>query len=160
MMSPDPARWTQFERACAHAVGGGIIAAALIDREANVVALAGTLADTDVRAIVGVLSESLKGDELARVLFAGGRFEFALDQQTVCVRVAARCVFVAVVISDASVATDRRAESLHLETERIVRELFGDELSPPRGPGSGGSASGPAELPLLELGVTPGVKRN
>ena len=114
----------------------------------------------DVRAIVGVLSQSLKGDELARVVFAGASFEFALDQQTVSIRVAARCVFVVVVISDASVATELRAESLHLETERIVRELFGDERSPPRGPDSGGSASGPAELPLLELGVTPGVKPN
>ena len=160
MMSPDPRRWTQFDHACAHAVGGGITAAALIDRDAKVVALAGTLADTDVRAIVGVLSQSLKGDELARVVFAGASFEFALDQQTVSIRVAARCVFVVVVISDASVATELRAESLHLETERIVRELFGDERSPPRGPDSGGSASGPAELPLLELGVTPGVKPN
>ena len=54
---------TRFQLACAHAVGGGITAAALIDRDANVVALAGTRADTDLRAIVGVLSESLKGDE-------------------------------------------------------------------------------------------------
>ncbi len=147
----------EFEVACAHAVGDGVTAAALIDREGNAVAIAGALTATDLRAIACLVSQSLKGDDLASSLFAGENFQFAFDQQTVSIRVAARCVFVAVVIAAETPATHARAAALHRETERIVRAMAGDALGPPLGSGSGGA--GPAELPAIELGVTPGVRR-
>lgn len=143
-----------LERVCASAVGEGVSAAALMGRDGQPVAVAGTLSATDLHALAGLVTQSLKGDALASSLFAGESFDVTLDHRMASIRVAARCVFVVVISRAMTPSALARAAELHFQTEQIVG---GIPFAPPSGSSGAGSA-GPAALPVIELGVTPGVK--
>lgn len=147
-----------FAAAVARAVDDVVEAAALLDRDGNVVAAAGALTDDDLRAIAGVLTHSLKGEALATRLLDGELYWFDLDDRAVSVGVAGQCVFVVTVFSQASESARARATRLNQQIGAIARALQADVVDVPPPRDSGGTPSGPAQLPVIELGVTVGRK--
>jgi len=92
-------------------------------------------------------------DVLARML-DGELVESALDVRVIRIGIAARCVFV-VVAPSPQLRGQGASESFRFEVERLISDARRD-FSGARSPrvGSGGSSSGPAELCVVEWGVT------
>src|SRR4051794_7831217 len=74
-----------FSSAVQRAVDSGLAAAAILDRDGNAIAVAGALADDEVRPIAGVVTHCLKGEDLATRMFAGEMVSFPLDDRDVSV---------------------------------------------------------------------------
>ena len=88
-------------------------------------------------------------------MLAGEMMTSSLDDREVSIGIAARCVFVVAVLGRDPAAA-RVVDQLRCDVEQMVREAraeFTDSRPRPTG-GSGGSSSGPAELPVIEIGVT------
>lgn len=136
----------------------GALAALVLDRDGRVVARAGELTDEDVLAIRGVAVVGLRGASLVHKLLDGDHHVFPLDAREAAVAVAARCVFVVVVyLRDTRGAAQVALVRLQQLAAGEVQRLIG--TPPPTGPADGGAASGPAQLQLVELGVSPGLDR-
>jgi hypothetical protein len=129
----------------------GLVAAALVDRNGATVGLAGAIAADEAMPLAALVMYRLKSDDLAPRLFAGEIVSLALDDRDVAVGVAKRQLFVVAVVRDSS------ADQLELVRElrdRVAR-MLADIADVPSWRGDvGGSGSGPAELPLIEYGVT------
>jgi len=135
----------------------GVEGTAIFDRDGRVVA-SEILSDVDLVALKGVVTRGLRGAQLVSRLLRGEQFTFPLDDREVSILVAARCVFVVAVYKPElrSTASDVLA-TMRDEAAAIVRSIVGTSATGPP-PGGGGESSGPAELALAELGITPGIK--
>jgi hypothetical protein len=146
-----------FSPVLQRAVEKGLVAAALVDREGNTVGLAGAIAEEEARPLVALVMHRLKSDDLSARLFAGEIVSLRLDGRGMAVGVAKRQLFLVAILG-----------AMIPETLELVRELRDEVESmlpdrdvgapPPWSGGAGGSGQGPAELPLIELGIT--VSRN
>lgn len=90
-------------------------------------------------------------------MFGEEMLSATLNDREVRIGIAARCMlFVVVLPSDPAAMSLIAIDELRSDIERIVRDAKADALKPklPPLPGSGGSSSGPAELPLIEVGMT------
>jgi hypothetical protein len=135
------------------AVADGLAAAAVANRFGQTLALAGALDSDEVRPIAGLVTHRLKSEGIGRRLFAGQMVEFSLDERNVSIGIAAQFVFVVVVFAEVTEASRERARTLRREVEQV---LAGTDLvgAPPWARGGGGSSSGPAVLPVIEIGLT------
>jgi hypothetical protein len=67
--------------------------------------------------------------------------------------VAKRQLFVVAILGASTPATLARVRELRDDVERMLADATA-EVAPPWTGGTGGSGSGPAELPLVEFGLT------
>jgi hypothetical protein len=105
-------------------------------------------------------SRCTKSANLASRLFAGEVLTLELDDRHVAVGVAKRQLFVVAILAQPSPALDDVVDELRRAIEGYLADAAGElELPPPTWGGSGGSGSGPAELPVIELGITAGRTR-
>ena len=144
-----------FYIAVDRAVRSGLAAAAILDVDGEPFALAGALDNDEARAIAAVVTRRLRAPDMLARMLAGEMLTTALDDREVAIGIASRCVFVVVILGgDAELSCAATAELRDEVEQMISRERAEFRSSPLREPGSGGSSSGPAELPLVELGVT------
>ena len=132
----------------ASAIDEALVGAALVTRSGRVVARAGAIDEDEAAPLVAVVMYRLKRDDLAARLFAGEVLTLALDGRDVALAVARRQLFVVAVLA---AATPDAVESLR---SRVAAALAEADTPIPSSGGAGGSGSGPAELPLVEYGVT------
>jgi hypothetical protein len=131
------------------AVESGLLAAALVDRNGKTVDLAGEITEDEAMPLAALVMYRLKSDDLADRLFAGEVISLALDDRDVAVAIARRQLFVVAILGTAAqLATVEELRDV------VARSLTSEPPNAPRGTGSGGSGSGPAELPVIELGIT------
>ena len=117
---------------------------------------AGAIGDGEARPLAATVIHRLKGADIAACLLAGEIVSYLLDGRQVAVGIAKRRLFVIGVLPGP--ICDRFAE-LRDEIETMLTDLQDDGAPWPWGGGSGGSGGGPAELPLVELGITVGRER-
>ncbi len=142
-----------FSGLLAGAVRDGLVAAALVDRDGTAVGLAGAITEEEAMPLAALVMYRLKSDDLASRLFTGEIVSLTLDDRDVAVGVAKRQLFVVAVLGAATTAMLGVVEQLRDDVERALptNEV---EVPLPWTAGSGGSGSGPAELPLIEYGIT------
>lgn len=134
----------------------GLHAAAVFDVDGKLLTTVGALDNDELRAIGTVLTGRMReGDLLARML-EGELITSSLDDREIEIGIVANCVFVVVVPGPYAEASRIAGDALRSDIARVIGEAradtSGSRSSPP--PGSGGSSSGPAELPVIEWGVT------
>lgn len=142
------------------AVQTGLAGAAILDRDGTVVARAGSIADDTLDATARLLvrtgSDALAPD-LADRLTKGEVAGLTIDNTAVFVSVAGMCVFVIGVPHAGASHPQDDVYLLHRTVDDMLAGMLGrvdtSLGSPP------GAPSGPANLPVVELGVTPGVRR-
>jgi hypothetical protein len=137
----DPHFTTLLERAIRDGLGG----VALVARNGNVVALAGSIDEDEAMPLAALVMHRLEAPDLAARLFAGELLTLALDERDVAVAVAKRQLFVVAVVASSTPDTLRCVRELHASVERMLADAM---VAPLPGGGSGSSGSGPAELPL------------
>jgi hypothetical protein len=132
------------------AVDDGLEAAAVFDVDGKALAVAGALDTIERRAITAVISNFMRSaDPLTRML-AGDWIEVELHERMTSIGIAARCVFVVVVPQ-----LQLPADNFRSHVERMIGDARADFSGYRAGPvGSGGSSSGPAELPVVEWTIT------
>ena len=137
------------------AVEEGLCAAALVDKNGNTVELAGDIAEEIAMPLVALVLYRLKSSDLADRLFDGEVVSVALDDRHAVVAVAKRQLFVIALLDEATPALLSRVAELRDDVTKILAEASEHEREPWRGGGGGGdSGPDPAELALIELGVT------
>jgi hypothetical protein len=92
---------TMLERS----VGDGVDGAALVERDGNVVAVVGTLAEEEAMPLAALVMYRLKSGDLASRMFAGEILSLSLDDRDVAVGVAKRQLFVVAVLGASTPAT-------------------------------------------------------
>src|SRR3954469_11917801 len=141
-----------FSVAVQRAVDDGLDAAAILDEEGKPFAVAGGLDDDEVCAIAAVVTRRLRIPDLLNRVLKGEMVTSSLDDREVSIGIAARCVFIVVVLCGDPERSRRLVDDLRRDVEQIIRVERSRSFVPR--PPSGGSSSGPAELPVIELGVT------
>jgi hypothetical protein len=138
------------------AVDRGLAAAAVLDVDGKPFAVAGALDDDEARAVVAFLATGrLRSPDLLDRMLEGEMVTSSLDDREVSIGIAGRCVFVVVVLAP-DLDLSRAVDGLRVEVEQMISSLRASFSGsrPPGAPSSGGSSSGPAELQLIEFGVT------
>ena len=144
-----------FESLVRAAVADGLAAAAVLDVDGKTLAVNGAVDDHEVRAIAAAISRCMEDPELLRRMLDGELVESALDERAIGIGIAARCVFVVVVTNHPLQAFRAASDKLHARVERKISEARADfSGSHPPHVGSDGSSSGPAQLPVVEWGIT------
>lgn len=137
------------------AVDRGLAAAAVLDVDGKRFAVAGALDDDEAWAVAALVTGRLRSPDLLGRMLDGRMVTSSLDDREVSIGIAGRCVFVvAVLVPDLDLS--RAVDGLRVEVEQMIssaRASFSGSR-PPGAPSSGGSSSGPAELQLIEFGVT------
>ena len=141
-----------FDSLLTRAIADGLDGVALVDRNGNAVATAGSLSDEVAMPLVALVLYRLKSDDLADRLFAGEVVVVPLDDREVAVAIARRQLFIVATKDPRLPDFEERVAALR---DAVARELA-DNAAPvsPWTGGAGGSGSGPAELPVVELGIT------
>jgi hypothetical protein len=155
LASPDFAA-TAFALAVWLAVQGGLNAVAILDAKGNPLAVAGALNKDEARAIATHALRQARTTSLRDRMLRGELVAASLGENQAHIGIAARCVFFVVVSprDPATISLDTVNE-LRSNIEAIVQHArFGVAKSHRPPTGSGGSSSGPAELPVVEVGVT------
>jgi hypothetical protein len=137
------------------AVADGLEAAAVLDVNGRILAVTGALDGVEARAIAAVITNCMRSPDVLTRMLDGELVESALDVRVIRIGIAARCVFVVVVPSPQLRGPQGASENFRFEVERLISDARRD-FSGTRSPrvGSGGSSSGPAELSVVEWGVT------
>src|SRR5689334_4185185 len=104
--------------------------------------------------LVAFVMYRLKSADLAARLFDGEILALSLDNRDVAVGVAKRQLFVVAVLGATTPATLERVRDLREEVERTLAHASGGDMAPLGSSGTGGGGAGPAELPVVELGVS------
>jgi hypothetical protein len=138
------------------AVEAGLESAAVLDIDGKPLAVAGALDDDEARAVAAVVTRKLRSPDLLARMLEGEVMSSSLDDREVRIGIAARCVFVVAVVGPDAEASLAAVTELHSDVTRAISEARSDFSGSPRpaSPPPGGSSSGPAELPVVEIGVT------
>jgi len=137
------------------AVEAGLAAAALVDRNGNTVCVAGAISDEEAMPLTALVLYRLKSEDLAPRLFAGEIVAIALDDRDVAVGVVKRQLFLVAVLGAPTPGMLELVRELRDGVASMLVDAGADTAEPmPWSGGNGGSGSGPAELPLIEWGVT------
>lgn len=141
--------------AAKRAVDSGVAAAAILDHRGKVLALAGELDPHEARAIVAHATHQL--DRAHARLVGGELLATSIAGRDARIGIAGDSVFFVVVLpSDPAAMSLVALDDLRADIEQIAKDAraaVADVQPPPPAMGSGGS-SGPAGLPLVELGIT------
>jgi len=143
-----------FATVAKHAVADGLDAVAVLDSEGRLLALAGDLDANETRAVAAFANRD--SDDRSR-LMNGDVLDASIDDQPARVAIAASVWIVMVFPRDPS-ELQRVVDRLRMQCDQIVamanEESARDDILPPPSSSGGGSSSGPAELPLVEVGIT------
>jgi hypothetical protein len=161
-----------FNLAVRQAVNAGLEAAAILDAKGKPLAVAGALDNDEARAVAAHATRQVRSPELLERLLRGETLTASIGEREARIGIAAKSVFFVVVLprnpaamslvvaSTDDVVIGDPVDGLRSDIEAIIRDAKADASASLRPPpdNSGGSSSGPAELPVVELGVT--VRRN
>lgn len=136
-----------FEGVLARALQDGLTAAALVDRQGKVIALAGNISDEEAMPVVALVLYREKSDDLSARLFEGELLVRELDDRAVVVGIAARQLFVVAAITR---ATPELIEVVEQLRTNVAKALVNDELVPPPTPASSNGNPAPAELSVID----------
>jgi hypothetical protein len=142
-----------FQEVLDRAVADGLAAAALVDRNGRTMALAGELDEDIAMRLAALVMYRVKSADLATRLFAGEVVSVALDDREVAVGVARRQLFVVAVLRVSTPAMRKLVRELRNDVERMLCDAQPGAWRPRSG-GGGDSGPDPAELALIEYGVT------
>jgi len=137
------------------AVADGLEAAAVLDVNGNTLALIGALDDVEARAISAVITSCMRSPDVLTRMLDGELVDSSLDERVIGFGIAARCVFVVMVPNRQLNGPQGASENFRFQVDKLISDARAD-FSGANSPrvGSGGSSSGPAELPVVEWGVT------
>jgi hypothetical protein len=122
-----------FDELLARALEDGLVAAALVDRNGDTVALAGPISDEEAMPLAALVMYRLKSPDLSSRLFGGEVVSVALDDRDVAVGVAQRQLFVVAIFDDSTGANlDRVRELRDQVAEMLVTDTV-DVTLPWRG---------------------------
>ena len=150
-----------FETAVRVGVAEGLDAAAVYDVEGKPIAVSGELDEVEVQAIEMVLAGRMREDGRLVRMLDGQLLRSPLGEREIMIGIAANCVFVVAVRNPlVEMSRDPLGRAIAFDVfQSFVARVINDARArvtrsrPPLG-GSGGSSSGPAELPVVEWGVT------
>lgn len=138
-----------FEGVLARALEDGLTAAALVDRQGKVIAIAGNIADEEAMPVVALVLYREKSDDLSARLFEGELLVRELEDRAVVVGIAARQLFVVAAMTS---ATPELIEVVEQLRATVAKALVNDELVPlPPAPASSNGSPAPAELSVVDL---------
>ena len=144
-----------------HAVAGGLDAVAVLDPKGKPLVLAGDLGPDEARAVAAFATRE---SELRSRLMNGEVLDASLGDRQALVAVAAKSVLIVVVFPrEPGKVQPGVVDRFRIQCDLIVaraNEGSSDGDMPPPSSSGGGSSSGPAELPLIELGITVPRGRN
>jgi hypothetical protein len=130
----------------------GLMGVALVDRDGRTVGLAGAISEEEAMPIAALVMYREKSPDLAARLLEGEVVTRDLEDRVAAVAVAKRQLFV---VATLTAATETQLALVRELRENVAARLAVYSVSaPPWSGGRGGSGSGPAELPLIELGIT------
>lgn len=137
---------TRFADTLQRAIKRGLVGAAVIDRDGHVVDRAGAAADDPRSSLAELLAHLRSQPALSVQLFAGELVVLSLghDELVVAVVRAGHDLFVVAVLTDSTPAT---LDSVRALRDRVLSSMSGGAHEP-------GTPGGPAQLQLVELGVT------
>lgn len=146
------AAYSPFRAVLANVIDDRVVGVALVDREGRTVGREGEIAE-DAMPLVALVLYRLKTPDLSTRLFAGEVLTFDLDGSAVAVAVAKKQLFVVAMLKEATLSSVACVDQLR---DSVSRMLYQDtpETTPELWGGGGGSGSGPAQLPVIEWGVT------
>jgi hypothetical protein len=144
---------THFQTMLARWLGDGLTGAALVDRRGQLVAIAGSIDPAEATPLAALVMHRLKADDLAERLFAGEMLTLTLERN-VAVGVAKRQLFVVAILASLAPAALELAARLRDNVATMLADATDYAPQLWRASGGGGSGSGPADLPLVELGIT------
>lgn len=145
-----------FAEVLSRAVQQGFFAAALFDRDGAMFGIAGEIVEEEARPLAALAMYRVRTNDMAERLFTGEILLLPLEDCDVAVAVAKRRLFLVVKLeADLRDALPRVRELLDL-VERMIPD---EEIDMPPSAANGSSGSGPAELALIELGITVGRSR-
>jgi hypothetical protein len=133
------------------------IAAAILDGKGKPLAVAGALDNDEARAVAAHATRQVRSPDLLGRLLRGETLTSSLSEREVRIGIAANCVFFVVVLPRDQAAMSLVAvDELRSDIEEMVRDAKSGISTPlpPPPTNRGGSSSGPAELPVVEVGVT------
>lgn len=138
-------RSTAFTDALQRAIGRGVIGAAVVDRGGKLIDWVGASEDDEESSLANLVS-LLEDDNVLASLLRGALGVLPVgDGLSTVVAIAKRELYVVAIAADSADTTIATVRELR---ERVARVL----PDPPRG--SGASGAGPAELQVVELGIT------
>jgi hypothetical protein len=149
---PVPGLWVALRLA----VDAGLAAAAVLDVEGRPLRVAGELDDYELQALATLVTGRIRERDLLTRMLDGELMTSSLNDRNVHIGIVANCVFVVVVLGVDPQASQAALDGLRLDVERMINDARADVTgahSPEQNP-PGGSSSGPAELPVVELGIT------
>jgi len=144
----------RFTAVLARAVEDGLVAAALVDRDGRAIGLAGAISEEEAMPLAALVMYRLKSDDLASRLFTGEILSLTLDDRDVAVGVAKRQLFVVAVLPPSTPAMLAIVRQLCDDVEGLLQANAVEAPPPWQGDDGSGSGSGPAQLPLVEFGLT------
>jgi hypothetical protein len=138
----------------ARALDDGLAGAAVVDREGNVIALAGAIDRDEAMPLTSLVMHRLAAQDLKLRLFGGEILWLALEERDVAVGVVKRRLFVVAVVHGSTGVMRALVRELREDLEGMLDDSTEFPWSPVPGDG-GDSGSGPAAL----LGITVGRER-
>jgi len=143
-----------FHRLLMRSVGDELTAAALVDRRGDAVCLAGGISENEAMPLAALVMYRLNSDNLAERLFTGEVISLMLDDRAVAVATAKRQLFVVALLRECTASVLERVGELRDGVAKMLQEHDPGEPPPVSGGARGGSGSTPAELRLVEFGIT------
>ena len=127
----------------------------MLEVNSRTLAVTGAFDGVEARAIAAGITNCMRSPDVLTRMLDGELVEAALDVRVIRIGIVARCVFVVVVPSPQLRGPQGASENFRFEVERPIsdaRRNFSGTRS--LRVGSGGSSSGPAQLSVVEWGVT------
>jgi hypothetical protein len=147
-------RYHFFAAALSEAMEGGLLGAAIFDRDGEVVSSDGAIENDEAKPLASAVMYELRSPDLASRLFAGEIISTTIDGREVVVAVASRQLFVVAILKSSTLVGLMAVRALR---DAVALQLPEPELPgpfDPRGGGGGAPGQGPAELQLVEYGLT------
>lgn len=109
-----------FDELLERALEDGLVAAALVDRDGNTIALAGPISDEEAMPLAALVMYRLKSPDLASRLIGGEVVSVPLDDRDVAVGVAQRQLFVVAIFDDSTGASIDRVRELRDDVAAMI----------------------------------------
>ena len=145
------------------AIGQGLAAAALVELDGSIIAIANTcIAEDELRPLVMSAVRRVKNFDLTTGRGAGEMLSFTLDDREVAFGIVDSLCIIAVLSATSGAqlnlacAQHDFASDLRDKIARVLpkRDRSAEPLPPAQTGGSGGTGSEPADLQVIEYGIT------
>ncbi|MDX2086513.1 MAG: hypothetical protein SFX73_01630 [Kofleriaceae bacterium] len=109
-----------FSSVLERALEDGLVAAALVDRDGNTIALAGPISAEEAMPLAALAMYRLKSPDLSSRMFGGEVISVELEDRHVAVGVAKRQLFLVAIFDDANGASVERVRELRDEVGEML----------------------------------------